>query len=43
MLRAARPRELALQLGHLRAHRQLAGLEHGRDLGELLLADVRAR
>ena len=41
VLDAARARELGLELGHLRAHRQLAGLEHLGDLGELLLADVR--
>jgi hypothetical protein len=43
VLRRARACELGLELGHLRAHRQLARLEDGRDLGELLVADVRPR
>jgi hypothetical protein len=40
MLDLARARELLLELGHLRAHRQHAALEDAGDLGELGVADV---
>ena len=43
MLDPARLRQQPLELVDLRAHRQLARLEHGRDLGQLLLADVGPR
>src|SRR5215210_4818274 len=36
-------RETLLELGDLRAHRQLSGLEHLRDRGELLLAEIGPR
>ena len=42
VLHAARSGEQTLELVDLRAHRQLARLEHGLDLGQLLLAHVRA-
>ena len=40
VLDVAQPRELRLELGHLRAHREHAALQDLRDLGELGLADV---
>ena len=43
VLDAAGARELGLELGDLRAHRQLARLEHRRDLRQLLGADVGPR
>ena len=43
VLRPGRVREQLLELLHLRPHRQLAALDHGRDLGELGLADVGQR
>ncbi len=43
VLRAGGAREQPLELLHLRPHRQLAALDHGCDLGELLLAGVGQR
>ena len=40
VLDLARARELGLELGHLRAHREHAALQHARDLVQLGCPDV---